>query len=201
MLILYDSPPSGNAYKVRLMLAKLGLPHRRVVLDIDRAETRAPDFLAKNPNGRVPALELSDGTVLAESNAILYYLAEDTAYWPNDRLARAQVLQWMFFEQYSHEPYIAVARYILHHLPADHPRRAALPELREKGAAALRVMEGHLATRRFFVDERLTIADVALFAYSHVADEGGFDLVPFPALRAWLERVAREPGHVPIAAA
>jgi glutathione S-transferase len=200
MLVLYDSPSSGNAYKVRLMLAKLGLAHRRVVLDIDRAETRTPAFLAKNPNGRVPALELGDGTVLAESNAILYYLAEATPYWPAERVARAQVLQWMFFEQYSHEPYIAVARFILHHLPADHARRQSLPELQTKGRAALNVMEGHLADRRFLVGEGCTIADLALYAYTHVADEGGFDLAPYPAVRQWLERVRRDPGHVPISA-
>ena len=198
MLTLHDYLPSGNGYKCRLLLHQLGIPFRLVEHDIMQGETRTPEFLAKNPNGRIPALELADGTVLAESNAILFYLAEGTPFLPEDRLGRAQVLQWMFFEQYSHEPFIAVARFIRHLLPPDTPRRAELPRLEQGGYAALGVMERRLAEHPFLVANRYTIADIALYAYTHVADDGGFDLTGFPAVRAWLERVATQPGHVPI---
>lgn len=198
MLRLYDYLPSGNGYKVRLLLRRLGLPYELVELDIMKGETRTPDFLSLNPNGRIPALRLEDGTVLAESNAILFYLAEGTPFLPASRVGRAQALQWMFFEQYSHEPFIAVARFIRHLLPPGHPREAELPRLLERGNAALAVMEGQLASRSFLVGESCSIADLALYAYTHVADEGGFDLSPYPAVRAWLDRVAAEPGHVPI---
>ena len=198
MYRLYDYLPSGNGYKVRLLLTLLGLPFERVELDIDRAETRTAAYLAKNPNGRIPALELENGEVLAESNAILFYLADGTPYLPDDRWLRAQVLQWMFFEQYSHEPYVAVARYFLQHLEMTEARRVLLAEKQDKGRAALAVMEDHLATRTYFVGERTTIADLALYAYTHVADEGGYDLEPYPAVRAWLARVTAEPGHIPI---
>ncbi|MEE8225439.1 MAG: glutathione S-transferase family protein [Kiloniellales bacterium] len=198
MYRLYDYLPSGNGYKVRLLLTLLGLPFERVELDIDRAETRTAAYLAKNPNGRIPALELENGEVLAESNAILFYLADGTPYLPDDRWLRAQVLQWMFFEQYSHEPYVAVARYFLQHLEMTEARRVLLAEKQDKGRAALAVMEDHLATRTYFVGERPTIADLALYAYTHVADEGGYDLEPYPAVRAWLARVTAEPGHIPI---
>ena len=198
MLTLHDYLPSGNGYKCRLLLHQLGIPFRLVEHDIMQGETRTPEFLAKNPNGRIPALELADGTVLAESNAILFYLAEGTPFLPEDRLGRAQVLQWMFFEQYSHEPFIAVARFIRHLLPPDTPRRAELPRLEQGGYAALGVMERRLAEHPFLVADRYTIADIALYAYTHVADDGGFDLTGFPAVRAWLERVATQPGHVPI---
>lgn len=198
MYVLYDNLDSGNGYKPRLLLALLGLPCRRIDLDIDKAETRTPEFLAKNPNGRIPVLELEDGTLLPESNAILYYLAEGTRFWPAERAARAQVLQWMFFEQYSHEPQVAVARFIIRHLPEGHARHAELPLRLERGYQALFVMEGHLKTRDFFVGEQVTIADLALYAYTHVADQGGFDLGPCPALRAWLDRIAALPGYIPI---
>ena len=198
MLTLHDYLPSGNGYKCRLLLHQLGIPFRLVEHDIMQGETRTPEFLAKNPNGRIPPLELADGTVLAESNAILFYLAEGTPFLPEDRLGRAQVLQWMFFEQYSHEPFIAVARFIRHLLPPDTPRRAELPRLEQGGYAALGVMERRLAEHPFLVADRYTIADIALYAYTHVADDGGFDLTGFPAVRAWLERVATQPGHVPI---
>jgi glutathione S-transferase len=193
---LYDYLPSGNGYKVRLLLAQLGLKFDFEELDITRGETRTPAFLARNPNGRIPVLELDGGVFLAESNAIQWYLAEGTPLLPAERLARAQVLQWMFFEQYSHEPYIAVVRHWIHTGVAE--RRPDLAERRERGAAALGVMERHLASRAFFVDERYTIADIALYAYTHVAHEGGFDLAPYPSLRAWLERVRNQPRHVPI---
>lgn len=198
MLRLYDFLSSGNGYKCRLLLHQLEVPYERVELDILRGETRTPEFLAKNPNGRVPALELEDGTVLAESDAILFYLAEGTPYLPEDRLGRAQVLQWMFFEQYSHEPFIAVARFIHHFLPPDSPRRAELPRLMRGGYAALGIMEQRLAEHPFLVADRYTIADTALYGYTHVAHEGEFDLQPYPAVRAWLDRVADQPGHITI---
>jgi glutathione S-transferase len=195
---LYDFLSSGNGYKCRLLLHHLGIDYERVELDILKGETRTPEFLAKNPNGKVPALELDDGTVLTESNAILFYLADGTHFVPHGRVLRAQVLQWLFFEQYSHEPFIAVARFIHHFLPTDSPRRAELPRLEEGGRAALGIMERRLADHTFLVADQYTIADIALYAYTHVAGEGGFDLVPFPAVRAWLDRVAAQPGHVEI---
>jgi len=198
VLTLYDYLSSGNGYKCRLLLAQLGIPFHRVELDIMLGETRTPEFLARNPNGRIPALEFEDGTVLSESDAILFYLAEGTPYLPDDRLGRAQVLQWMFFEQYSHEPFIAVARFICHLLPLDTPRRAELPRLHERGHAALGVMEQRLTKHPFLVEDRYTIADIALYAYTHVADEGGFDLEGYPGVTAWMERVAGQPGHLPI---
>ena len=195
-MILYDYLDSGNGYKIRLLLAQLDRDYRWIELDILRGGTRTADFLAKNPNGRIPTLQLDDGACLAESNAILWYLADGTPYLPTAKLERAQVLQWMFFEQYSHEPYVATPRYILKHLPADSPRRAELPKRLEQGRAALGVMEGHLAGRQFFVGERYSIADIALYAYTHVAHEGQLDLGPCPAVRAWMARVASAPGHV-----
>jgi glutathione S-transferase len=195
---LFDYLDSGNGYKVRLLLAQLGLDYRWTELDIDGGETRTPAFLKRNPNGRIPTLELDDGTNLAESNAILWYLAEGSSFVPGDRLGRAQVLQWLFFEQYSHEPYVATPRYIVKHLPAEHARRAELPERLAKGRAALAVMDAHLAVRPYFIAQRYTIADIALYAYTHVAHEGGHDLAPYPNVRAWLDRVAAQPGHVGI---
>lgn len=196
MLTLYDYLDSGNGYKCRLLLAQLGLPYERVELDIDRGETRKPAFLAKNPNGRIPALGLADGTVLAESNAILCYLADGSSYWPTERLLRAQVLQWLFFEQYSHEPYVATPRYIIRHLGRQHARMAELPARLAKGYEAFAVMEGHLAQQPFFVGGQYSIADIALYAYTHRADEADMDLSAYPAIRAWLARVAAQPGHI-----
>ena len=199
MLTLYDYMDSGNGYKVRLTLAHLGLPYRLIECDILKGETRTPDFLARNPNGRIPLLELEDGTCLAESNAICWYLAEGTALAPADRLARGQTLQWMFFEQYSHEPYIAVARFWKHYLPKLTPlQELELPGRMEKGYAALGVMERHLARQPFFVGGRFGLADIALYAYTHVAGEGGFNLDAFPHVNVWLARVAGQPGHVTI---
>jgi len=197
MLRLYDYLPSGNGYKVRLLLTQLGVQFERIELDIVKGETRTPAFLAKNPNGRIPVLELDDGTCLAESNAIMFYLAEGTSLLPKDRLARAQVLQWLFFEQYSHEPNIATVRFWLHTEMTDE-RRTLLPSKRAQGYAALQVMERRLTDRTFFVGERYTIADIALYAYTHVADEGGFDLTPYPTINAWLARVRAQPRHIPI---
>jgi glutathione S-transferase len=199
MLRLHDNLTSGNGFKVRLLLAQLGTPYQRIEYDIDRRETRTPDFLLKNPNGRIPVLELDDGTFLAESNAILWYLAEGTRFLPDDRRERAAVLQWMFFEQYSHEPNIATVRFwITHGIPMTPLMELSLPAKRAQGVAALDVMEGHLARRTFFAGERYTIADIALYAYTHVAGEGGFDLGPYENVRAWLARVAAQPGYVPI---
>jgi glutathione S-transferase len=160
--------------------------------------TRTPDFLPKNANGRIPTLELEDGTCVAESNAILWYLAEGTPLLPEDRLGHAKALQWMFFEQYSHEPYVATPRFILKHLPADSARRGELPKRLEQGRAALAVMEGHLKDHRFFVAEKYSIADIALYAYTHVAHEATLDLAPYPSVRAWIDRVAKQPRHIPI---
>ena len=196
MLELYDYLDSGNGYKIRLLLAQLTLPYRRRELDIMRGETRTAQFLAINPNGRIPVLRLGNGRYLTESDAILWYLADGTAYLPTERYARAQVLQWMFFEQYSHEPYVATPRYIMRHFAADDPRRAELPPRLARGREALAVMETHLRACDYFVDARYTIADIALYAYTHVAEDGGLELVPFPRVRAWLDRVAAQPRHV-----
>ena len=194
---LYDFHESGNGYKVRLLLNQLGIPHERIELDILKGETRTPDFLAKNPNGRIPLLELDDGTRLAESNAILFYLALGTAFLPADRLAQAQALQWMFFEQYSHEPYIAVVRF-WHFSGQAEAMADEIPARMERGYQALDVMERHLGEEDFFVGGRYSIADIALYAYTHVAEEGHFELARFLRIQAWLERVAAQPGHIPI---
>ena len=195
-MLLYNSQVSGNCWKVRQLFAHLGIEYeRREVSVIDRSGRR--ELLGElNPGLRVPTLVLDDGRSLAESNAITFYFAEGTPYLPEDRFERAQVLQWQFFEQYSHEPYIAVARFwaIADITPPEADREAKM----RGGTAALRAMEGHLAGREFLVGERYTIADIALYAYTHVAPEGGFELEPYPAIRAWLERVAAQPGHVAI---
>lgn len=199
MLRLYDFNGSGNGYKVRLMLSLLDTPYELHERDILAGETRTPEFLAMNPNGRIPLLELDTSGYLAESDAILYYLAEGTSYWPEDRLDRARVLQWMFFEQYNHEPSVAVARFIVHFLPSDHPRHNDLPALREKGHAALQVMEDHLAEYDWMAAGRPTIADLALFAYTHVAGDGGIALDDYAAINAWMTRIRDLPGFVAMA--
>jgi glutathione S-transferase len=195
MLRLYDYYDSGNGYKVRLLLAQLGIKYEYVETDILKGETRTPEFLALNPNGRVPVVVLEDGTPLAESDAILFYFAEGTPYLPADRLERARVLQWLFFEQYSHEPYVAVARFLLRHTQPDDPRRSMLEQRQKGGYAALGVMERHLGDTPFFVGGRYSIADIALYAYTHVADQGGFELSSFPCVRAWLARVEAQEGY------
>ncbi len=194
---LYDFHESGNGYKVRLLLNQLGVPHERIEVDILKGETRTADFLAKNPNGRIPLLELDDGTRLAESNAILFYLARGTDYLPEERLDQARVLQWMFFEQYSHEPYIAVVRF-WHFSGQAEAMAKEIPARMERGYQALGVMEQHLAEQDFFVGGRYSIADIALYAYTHVAEEGRFELARFPKVQAWLARVAAQSGHIPI---
>jgi glutathione S-transferase len=197
---LYDYLPSGNGYKIRLLLHQLAIPYELVEMDITRGETRTPAFLERNPNGRIPLLELDDGRFLAESGAILFYFAEGTRFLPADRWERAQVLQWMFFEQYSHEPYIAVARAWLHLFGMDEERKRQLPQKQKLGYDALGVMERHLGGVEYFVGGAPSIADIALYAYTHVADEGGFDLARFPAVLRWLERIRSLPGYVPITA-
>jgi glutathione S-transferase len=199
MVRLYDYLGSGNGYKVRLLLTQLEVPFERIELDIIKGETRTPDFLRKFPNGRVPAVELDDARLLFESNAIIAYFAEGTPLMPVDRFQRAQILQWLFFEQYSHEPYIGSVRHLVTHPGVQDPRRAILETLmRPRGYDALGVMEGHLKSREWFVGESYSIADIALYAYTHVANEGGFDLARYPAIRAWLERVKSQPRHIPI---
>lgn len=196
---LYESLiPSGNAYKVSLLLAQLGLTHETVSLDIlaTPSETRSASFLAKNPNGRIPVLELDDGTCLPESNAILFYLAEGTHFLSPTRLGRSQTLSWMFFEQYSHEPYIAVLKFWTYWGGLDHVAADQLQRLKTRGQEALRVMGTHLETRSFFVEERYGIADIALFAYTQSAEDIGFD-VP-SSVRQWLDRVRSQPGFVAI---
>lgn len=196
---LYESAiPSGNVYKVELLLAQLGLSAERVALDIlaTPSETRRPEFLAKNPNGRVPLLELDDGRCLPESNAILCYLAEGTRFLPSERFARAQVLQWLFFEQYSHEPYVAVLKFWTYWGGLEHCRAEDLERWRTRGQAALEVMEVELRKSPFFVGESYSIADIALYAYTQSAEDVGFRLGG--ATKAWMQRVSEQPGYFPI---
>jgi glutathione S-transferase len=195
-MLLYDAAISGNCYKVRLLFAKLGIDYERRELSVfDRSDR--PQVLGElNPGLRVPTVVLDDGRALAESGAILFHFAEGTEYLPADAFERAQVLQWMFFEQYSHEPNIAVLRFWAEAGSA-HPD-AEVQAKRRGGEAALQAMEGHLSTAEFFVGNRYSIADIALYAYTHVAPESGFTLQPYPAIEAWLARVAAHPGHVAI---
>ncbi len=197
-LRLYDFLPSGNSYKIRLLLTQLGTPFERINLDISKGETRTPEFLRKNSNGKIPLLEIEQGKYLAESNAILVYLSEGTEYIPYDRFLRAQVMQWLFFEQYSHEPYIATPRFWISILNRADEYQAEIKKRREPGYAALRLMEKHLAEHNYLVAGRYSIADICLFAYTHVAHEGGYDLGQFPAIQAWIERVKSQPGYISI---
>jgi glutathione S-transferase len=200
MLTLYQDPRSGNCYKAVLTAAHLGIPLKTVDIDVTAGFTRKPDFLAKNPNGRVPTLELDDGRFLPESNAIIWYLAEGSQLIPTDKLQCAQMLQWMFFEQYSHEPAIAVARFWMVFATKEQLRQKEhlIPEWHAKGNAALAVMEGHLKNRSWFVGDAYSLADIALYAYTHCAEDGGFDLKKYPAVSAWLSRVAATKGFVPM---
>lgn len=199
MTVLYGMIDSGNCYKVRLLMAKLGMPFTDIEVSSHTGDTRKPDFVAKNPNAMVPLLELDDGRRLAESNAILLYLAEGTRFLPVDRYQRGLAYQWLFFEQYSHEPYIAVRKALL-----TFPERAmdATPErlaqTLERGNKALHVMDRHLAQNAFFAGDGFSVADIALYAYTHTAEKGGFQLDAYPAVAAWLKRVEDDPGHVPI---
>ena len=202
MPVLHQMQVSGNCYKVRLVARQLGIALELKNYGLHDGSTRKPDYLAKNPNGRVPMLELEDGRLLPESGAILWYLGEGTPLLPADRWGRAEVLQWMFFEQYSHEPYVAVARFWLAFKPQAEleTKRHLVPEWHAKGNAALAVMEKHLSQHDWFAAGRYSIADVALYGYTHCAADGGFDLAAYPAVSAWLQRVAAEPGHIPLEA-
>lgn len=197
MHTLFSMQNSGNCYKLRLAMAQLGIPFRIHDVDILKGESRTPEFLALNPNGKVPALRLETGELLAESNAILFFLAEGTDLLPDNRFCKAEMLQWMFFEQYSHEPYIAVARFWLKLMKGGRElKRDMLDDWWERGYEALGVMERHLETRDFFAADRYSIADIALYAYTHVASDGEFDLSDFPGINVWMERVRAQPGHV-----
>jgi len=199
MYTLYSMQRSGNSYKVRLALARLGIPHRLVEVDILQGESRTPEFLAKNPNGRIPLLEVAPGRYISESNAILWFLAGGTTLAPEERIAHAEALQWMFFEQHSLEPNIGAAYFWLALIKGGRElRQHALDDWMENGYRALGVMEMHLVKHDFFVDGRFTIADIALYAYTHLAEQCDFDLARYPAVRAWIGRVAAEPGHVPM---
>jgi glutathione S-transferase len=195
---LHESWYSGNCYKVRLLLHQLGIPFERVEVDLKAGEARTPEFRALAPLGRVPVVVLEGGVVLAESNAIMCYFAEGTRFVPADRLERAQVMQWLFWEQYSHEPYVAVARAWVHYFGVPEGKEAELEERRERGRQALLMMERHLTGRSFLVGDRYSLADIALYAYTHVADEGGLDLADYPSIRAWLDRVREQPRHITI---
>ena len=197
-MLLYDSPVSGNCYKVRLLLAHLGIPYERRTMDVVDRSNRPEVLGGLNPALRVPTLVLDDGRPLAESGAILWYLGEGSRFVPVDPYERAQMLQWMFFEQYDHEPAIAVARFWLAYSGRAEEFADRLPERQAAGRRALAAMEQHLDGRSYLVGNRLTLADLALYAYTHVAHEGGFDLELFPAVLDWLNGVASEPGHVPI---
>jgi glutathione S-transferase len=194
---LYQYHPSGNCYKIRLLLNQLGILYEKVEIDILRRESRTPEFLRINPNGRIPVLEVN-GRYLPESNAALYYLAQGTRFFPQDRFAQAQVLQWMFFEQYSHEPYIATIRFWVAFQRSAQKNADEIRRRMPLGYAALDVMERHLSQNLYFVDNRYSIADITLFAYTHVAEEGGFQLSRYPHLQAWIRRVQQQPGHISI---
>ena len=196
MFRVYGMSTSGNCHKVRMTLEALALPYDWTEIDTVRGDTRTPSFLAMNPNGKAPVLEIEPGTYLAESNAILWYLADGTPLLPSGALPRARVLQWLFFEQYSHEPYIAVARFLRKFHPDPASQRALVDSKMNGGYRALEVMEGHLAHAPFFAGDDYSISDIALYAYTHVAGDGGFDLGRFPAVRAWLGRVETQPGCV-----
>lgn len=197
-LRLYDFLPSGNSYKIRLLLTQIGMPFERIEINILKGESRTTKFLSINPNGKIPVLEIGEDKYLTESNAILMYLSEGTEFLPYDHFLKAQVLQWLFFEQYSHEPFIATSRYWVSILGKADEYKEALKEKHQRGYAALEVMERHLTEKTFFVGERYTIADIALFAYTHVASEGEFDLSRFKAIQAWMERVKAQPRYIPI---
>jgi glutathione S-transferase len=198
-VLLYDSQVSGNCYKVRLLFAHLGLTYERAELSVVDRSNRPEVLGGLNPALRVPTLVLDDGRTLAESNAILHYFAQGTDYLPEDRFEHAKVLQWLFFEQYDHEPNIANVRFWVC-FSASPPPAEEIEARRAGGYRALDALERHLAENDFLVANRYTIADIALYAYTHVAPEGEFDLVRYPRIRAWLERVAAQPGHVPISA-
>ncbi|MDJ0744080.1 MAG: glutathione S-transferase family protein [Xenococcaceae cyanobacterium MO_167.B27] len=196
MYKLYDFLPSGNGYKVRLLLTQLQIPFELIELNILNKETRTPEFLQKNPNGKIPLLEIAPDKFISESNAILYYLSQGTEYFPKDKYEQAQVMQWLFFEQYSHEPNLATPRYWISIINKADEYREQIVQKQKLGYAALNVMEQHLKTHNFLVADKYTIADIALYAYTHVAEAGGFNLAKFPAILAWLERTKAQPRHI-----
>jgi glutathione S-transferase len=200
MLVLHQMQMSGNCYKVRLTARQLNIPLRLREYPLHGGETRTAGFLKLNPNGRVPLLEFEDGRTLSESDAIISYLADGTALMPENKWDRAQALQWMFFEQYSHEPYIAVARFWLKFAAKEElaKREHLVPEWHAKGNAALGVMETHLLKQDWFAGNRYSIADIALYGYTHSAADGGFDLASYPKVSRWLRRVTEQPGHIPL---
>ena len=197
-MLLYHSPVSGNCYKVRLLLAHLGIPYERRTMDVVDRSNRPEVLGGLNPSLRVPTLVLDDGRALGESGAILWYFGEGTRFVPDDPYLRAQVLQWMFFEQYDHEPNVAVARFWLGYSGRPEAMPDRLAEWHRNGNRALAAMEAQLEGRDWFVGDGMTVADIALYGYTHVAPEGGFELEPYPCIRAWLDRIAAQPGHVPI---
>lgn len=193
---VYGDTRSGNCYKIKLLAALLEIQYEWVYVDVLAGATRTADFLARNPNGKIPVLELDDGRLLWESNAILNYLATDTILLPQDDFLQAQVLQWQFFEQYSHEPYIAVARFIAKYQGLPDDRKAEYHAKQPGGHKALAVMESRLSAHSYLVGSRLSIADIALYGYTHVAHEGGFALSGYPGIQAWLQRISAEPRYV-----
>ena len=200
MIRLYNFQASGNSYKIRLLLTQLEVPFERIDIDLLGGETRTPRFRARNPLGQTPFVELDDGRVLAESNAILWYLAEGTALLPDDRWTRGQILQWMNFEQYRLEPNIGTPRFWITELGLGDERREQIAEKLKSGNAALAILDAHLGKTAFVAGQRYSIADICLFAYGHVASEAGYDLRPYAALRQWFARVEAEPRHVAISA-
>lgn len=198
MYKVFGMRTSGNCYKVKLLLEQLDEPYEWEEIPSTRVQPRTKEFFAINPNGKVPVLRLPDGRHLPESNAILFYLAEGTPYLPQDRFDRAQVLQWLFFEQNHHEPNVAVARFIKRYYQETDSRWQELPSLHESGYRALSVMEQALVRQPFLASDAYTIADISLFAYTHIAHEGGYDLTPYPAINSWLDRVKGQPGFTPL---
>lgn len=196
MYKLYDFLPSGNGYKVRLLLTQLQIPFELIQLNILNRETRTAEFLQKNPNGKIPVLEIDSNKFIFESNAILYYLSQGTDYFPQDKYQQAQVMQWLFFEQYSHEPNIATPRFWITELKQAEEYREQIEQKRKLGYKALNIMEQHLKNRDFFVANKYTIADIGLYAYTHVAEEGGFDLSNFLAINSWFKKVKSQPRHI-----
>ena len=194
--VLYDFLPSGNAYKVRLLLTQLQITFELIEINPLKKETRTDEFLQINPNGKIPVLEIAPNKFISESNAILYYLSQETEYFPQDKYQQAQVMQWLFFEQFSHEPNIATPRFWISILNQPDKYQAQIKQKQQLGYAALNVMEQHLINHDFLVADKYTIADIALYAYTHVADEGGFDLTKFPAILAWLKRIQDQPRHI-----
>jgi glutathione S-transferase len=198
MYKLYDFLPSGNGYKVRLLLTQLQIPFERIELNILKRETRTAEFLAKNPNGKIPVLEIETNQFISESNAILYYLSQETKYFPLDRYQQTQVMQWLFFEQYSHEPNIATPRFWITELKQADKYQKEIEQKRKLGYVALKIMEQHLNIHDFFVADKYTIADIGLYAYTHVAKEGGFDLTKFTAINSWFKRIESQPRYIKI---